>query len=146
MIIGNILDNATEFFMIKYTFGEIFSSGRATLYKNPSDQSVTYLVKYQPVLDRLLAQTLNYFSPLFFYSDILSASHHHTHNHSTSIGKPESVLNSSTESEKSPPVKKQSKNTQNNVGKKSKSAKVCKIFIFSMMKSVDMSLFVIIVC
>jgi len=50
------------------------------------------------------------------YSDILSASHH---NHSTPIGK----LNSSTESEKSPPVKKQSKNSQNTVGKKSKSAK-----------------------
>ena len=54
---------------------------------------------------------------LFLNSDILSASHH---NHSTSIGK----LNSSTESEKSPPVKKQSKNTQNTVGKKSKSTKV----------------------
>ena len=26
--------------MIKYTFGEIFSSGGATLYKNPSDQTV----------------------------------------------------------------------------------------------------------
>ena len=33
-------------------------------------------------------------------------------------------MNSSTESEKSPPVKKQSKNTQNTVGKKSKSTKV----------------------
>ena len=38
---GNILDiNTTELYMIKYTFGEIFSSGGATLYKNPSDQTV----------------------------------------------------------------------------------------------------------
>ena len=60
---------------------------------------------------------------LFLNSDILSASHH---NHSTSIGK----LNSSTESEKSPPVKKQSKNTQNTVGKKSKSTKVLITFVY----------------
>ena len=39
-MIGNILDNTTELHMIKYTFGEIFSSGGATLYKNPSDQTV----------------------------------------------------------------------------------------------------------
>ena len=40
-MIGNILDNSTELYMIKYTFGEIFSSGGATLYKNPSDQTVS---------------------------------------------------------------------------------------------------------
>ena len=40
MMIGNILDNTTELYMIKYTFGEIFSSGGATLCKNPSDQTV----------------------------------------------------------------------------------------------------------
>ena len=39
-MIGNILDNTTELYMIKYTFGEVFSSGRATLYTNPSDQTV----------------------------------------------------------------------------------------------------------
>ena len=39
-MIGNILDNTTELYMIKYTFGEIFSSGGATLCKNPSDQTV----------------------------------------------------------------------------------------------------------
>ena len=39
-MIGNILDNTTELYMIKYTFGEIFSSGGATLRKNPSDQTV----------------------------------------------------------------------------------------------------------
>ena len=39
-MIGNILDNTTELYMIKYTFNEIFSSGEATLYKNPSDQTV----------------------------------------------------------------------------------------------------------
>ena len=41
-MIGNILDNTTELYMMKYTFGEIFSSGGATLYNNPSDQTVTY--------------------------------------------------------------------------------------------------------
>ena len=39
-MIGNILDNTTELCMIKYTFGEIFTSGGATLSKNPSDQTV----------------------------------------------------------------------------------------------------------
>ena len=48
-MIGNILDNTTELYMIKYTFGEIFSSGRATLYKNPSDQTVKC---YTMALDR----------------------------------------------------------------------------------------------
>ena len=42
MMIGNILDNTTELHMIKYAFGEIFSSGGTTLCKNPSDQTVTY--------------------------------------------------------------------------------------------------------
>ena len=41
-MIGNILDNTTELYMIKYTFGEIFSSDGATLYKNPSDQTVNW--------------------------------------------------------------------------------------------------------
>ena len=41
MMIGNILENTTELYMIKYTLGEIFSSGGATLYKNPSDQTVS---------------------------------------------------------------------------------------------------------
>ena len=41
-MICNILDtNATELYMIKYTIGEIFSSGGATFYKNPSDQTVS---------------------------------------------------------------------------------------------------------
>ena len=39
-MIVNILDNTTELYMIKYTFGELFSSGGATLPKNPSDQAV----------------------------------------------------------------------------------------------------------
>ena len=39
-MIGNILENTTELYMIKYTFGEIFSSGGATLYKKPSVQTV----------------------------------------------------------------------------------------------------------
>ena len=36
----NILDNTTELWMTKYIIGEFFSSGGATLYKNPSDQTV----------------------------------------------------------------------------------------------------------
>ena len=35
----NILDNTTELWMTKYIIGEFSSSGRATLYKNPSDQT-----------------------------------------------------------------------------------------------------------
>ena len=38
--IFNILDNTTELWMKKYMIGELFSSGGATLYKNPSDQTV----------------------------------------------------------------------------------------------------------
>ena len=39
-MIFNILDNPTELNMTKYIIGEIFSSGAATLYKDPSDQTV----------------------------------------------------------------------------------------------------------
>ena len=38
--IFNILDNTTKLWMTKYMIGEIFSSSGATLYKNPSDQTV----------------------------------------------------------------------------------------------------------
>ena len=38
-MIFNILGNTTKLYMTKYIIGEIFSSGRATLYKNPSDQT-----------------------------------------------------------------------------------------------------------
>ena len=54
-IIFNILDNTTELYMIKYTFGEIFSSGGATLYKNPSDQTVTHLKKIAQPSTRFLS-------------------------------------------------------------------------------------------
>ena len=40
-MIFNISDNTTELWMTKYIIGEIFSSGGATLYKNPSDQTVS---------------------------------------------------------------------------------------------------------
>ena len=40
-MIGNILYNTTELYMLKYTFGEIFSSQGETLYKNHSDQTVS---------------------------------------------------------------------------------------------------------
>ena len=43
-IIFNILDNTTEFYMTNYIIGEIFSSGGATLHKNPSDETVHYIL------------------------------------------------------------------------------------------------------
>ena len=39
-MIFNILDNTTELYMTKYIIGDIFSSSGATLYKNPSEQTV----------------------------------------------------------------------------------------------------------
>ena len=45
-MIFNILDNTTELWMTKYIIGEIFSSGGATLYKNPSDQTVKITIFY----------------------------------------------------------------------------------------------------
>ena len=39
-MIFNFLDNTTEFWMTKYIIREFFISGRETLYKNPSDQTV----------------------------------------------------------------------------------------------------------
>ena len=45
--IFNILDNTTELWMTKYIIGEIFSSGRATLYKTPSGhQTVEAIVVF----------------------------------------------------------------------------------------------------
>ena len=38
--IFNILDNTTELWMTKYIIGGFFSTGGATLYNNPSDQTV----------------------------------------------------------------------------------------------------------
>ena len=43
--IFNILDNTTELWIAKYKISEFFSSGGATLYKNPSDQTVSYFHK-----------------------------------------------------------------------------------------------------
>ena len=43
-MIFNILDKTTtELWVTKYIIGEIFSSGGTTLYKNPSDQTMTFL-------------------------------------------------------------------------------------------------------
>ena len=39
-MIFNIFDNTTKLWMTKYIIGEIFSSGRATLYKDPPNQTV----------------------------------------------------------------------------------------------------------
>ena len=57
--IFNILDNTTELWMTKYIIGEIFSSGRATLYKNPSDQTVigVLFIKGDVPLRRFLDST-----------------------------------------------------------------------------------------
>ena len=44
-MIFNILDNTTELWMTKYIIGEIFSFGSATLYKNPSDQTMENFLK-----------------------------------------------------------------------------------------------------
>ena len=41
-MIFNILENTTELWITKYLNSGIFSSGGATLYKNPSDQTVRY--------------------------------------------------------------------------------------------------------
>ena len=56
---GNILDNTTELCMIKYTFGEIFSSCGVTLCKNPSDQTVRSVIKM--TLYQLGAQIWRFF-------------------------------------------------------------------------------------
>ena len=52
------LDNTTELYMTKYIIGECFSSDRATLYKNPSDQTV-YVVIYLVVLELFRHKNLN---------------------------------------------------------------------------------------
>ena len=46
-MIFNILDNTTELYMTKYIIGEFFSSGGATLYKNPSDQTVNLAILWK---------------------------------------------------------------------------------------------------
>ena len=43
-MIFNILDNTTELWMTKYIISEIFSTCGATLYKNPSDRTVSHRV------------------------------------------------------------------------------------------------------
>ena len=46
------MDNATELRITKYIIGEIFSAGGATLYKNPSDQTVIKLLSSSTILVR----------------------------------------------------------------------------------------------
>ena len=64
-MIGNILDNTTELYMIKYAIGEIFSSGGATLYKNPSDLTVIYLGMILTSAHRYIGQHYQYCSKIF---------------------------------------------------------------------------------
>ena len=56
--IFNILDNATELWMTKYIIGEIFSSGRETLYKNTSDQTVYTFSDSECQLKKILYTSL----------------------------------------------------------------------------------------
>ena len=63
-MIGNILDNTTELYMIKYTFGEILSSGGATLPKNPSDQAVFSLLLLGWFIS-LLVKTTRFYQKTF---------------------------------------------------------------------------------
>ena len=62
MMIGNILDNTTELSMIKYAFGEIFSSGGATLCKNPSDCTffLGFLAHFEYVVLLLVTKKVSY--------------------------------------------------------------------------------------
>ena len=50
-MIFNILDNTTELWMTKYVIGENFSSGGATLCKNPSDQTVICIILLGKLVD-----------------------------------------------------------------------------------------------
>ena len=43
-MIFNILDNTTELWITTYIIDEFFSSSGATLYKNPTDQTVGHSV------------------------------------------------------------------------------------------------------
>ena len=72
-MIFNILDNTTELYMTKYIIGEIFSSGGATLYKNPSDQTVKdedklwwipLLASFWPCLSGVTSLNVS-FSPIY---------------------------------------------------------------------------------
>ena len=68
-MIFNILENTTELYITKYIIGEIFSSGGATLYKSPSDQTVIgkYFVYYLGILpDRVLLRQLIINMPFLF--------------------------------------------------------------------------------
>ena len=55
-----ILDKTTELWITKYIIGEIFSSGGATLYKNPSDQTVATKLtsQYSAIMCRILVLQL----------------------------------------------------------------------------------------
>ena len=65
-MIFNILDNTTKLWMTKYIIGEIFSSGGATLYKNPSDQTVCLTYHIQILGIELLIQCILEDRQLFF--------------------------------------------------------------------------------
>ena len=73
-MIGNILDNTTELYMIKYTFGEIFSSRGETLYKNASDQTVMRFI-FQNM--QMLRWSALHYQRLRDYKNIISYLLHH---------------------------------------------------------------------
>ena len=72
-MIFNILDNATELWMTKYIFGETFSSGGATLYKNPSDltvSDVSNLIKTKRDIFGILNEDIDLEVNIFFVAFI----------------------------------------------------------------------------
>ena len=63
-MIFKILDNNSELWMTKYIIGEIFSSCGATLYKNPSDQTLQYNLKKYFLIKLSKKQLRENFFPL----------------------------------------------------------------------------------
>ena len=69
-MIFNILVNTTELYMTKYIIGEIFSSVGATLYKNPSDQTVYYWLHILELFSNLYERNfILMFSDMWVHDD-----------------------------------------------------------------------------
>ena len=66
----------TELWMTKYIIGEIFSSGGATLYKNPSDQTVNCIKQ-----TNYLPTVLQNFAILIILQKIRLKNHNVPNNH-----------------------------------------------------------------
>ena len=66
------LDNTTELWMTKFIIGEIFSSGGATLYKNPSDP-IVILIFNQYFCQFLLQNYVRYVGFSFYFDFLMSS-------------------------------------------------------------------------